>query len=63
MPEQEAKMYFVLDGKTDKPRMRIEDGKFYPDGSWHSWCEREYMIPEMFMELCAEYWKNRECEG
>ena len=63
MPEQEARIYFVMDSKTDKPRMRIEDGKFYPDGTWHSWCQLEYLIPDTFMELCYRYWENRENAG
>lgn len=59
MTEQTAMIYFVMDSKTDKPRIRIEDGKVYPDGTWHHWCEREYLIPETFLGLCAEYVKNR----
>ena len=59
MSEQEATILFVMDSKTTQPRMRIEDGKHYPDGTWHSWCNREYMIPDGFMQLCAEYWSNR----
>ncbi len=54
MTEQTAMIYFVLDSKTDKPRIRIEDGKTYPDGTWHSWCEREYLLPDNFLDLCKE---------
>ena len=60
MDKSEAKIYFVLDSKTTSPRLRIEDGKFYPDGTWYSWCEREYIPPESFFQVCAEYWQNRE---
>jgi len=60
MEKSEAMIYFVLDSKTTSPRLRIEDGKTYPDGTWHSWCEREYIPPESFFQVCAEYWSNRE---
>ena len=59
MNKQTARIYFVMDSKSDKPRMRIEDGAIYPDGTWHSWCEREYMLPDSFIDVCAEYAKNR----
>ena len=55
MTKQEARIYFVLDDHTEQPRIRIEDGKVHPDGQWYSWCEREYTIPDSFIELCAEY--------
>jgi hypothetical protein len=59
MTKQTAMIYFVLDSKTDQPRMRIEDGKVYPDGTWHSWCDREYLIPDGFIDLCVEYRSNQ----
>jgi len=61
--KQTARIYFVMDSKSDKPRMRIEDGAIYPDGTWHSWCEREYLLPDSFIDVCAEYAKNRESVG
>jgi hypothetical protein len=57
--KQEARIYFVLDSKTDSPRLRIEDGKTYPDGTWRSWCEQEYLPPESFFEVCGNWWSNR----
>ena len=59
MMKQEARIYFVLDSKTETPRLRIEDGMVYPDGVWRSWCELEYLPPEIFFKLCAEWWMNR----
>lgn len=60
MTKQTAMMYFVLDSKSERPRIRIENGAVYPDGTWHSWCEQELMPPESFFQVVAEYWNNRE---
>jgi hypothetical protein len=59
MSKQQTRIYFVLDSHNDQPRIRIEDGAIYPDGTWHSWCDREYLIPDGFIDLCVEYAKNR----
>jgi len=57
--KQSAMIYFVLDGKSDQPRLRIEDGATGHDGVWRSWCANEYIPPESFWQVCAEYWNNR----
>lgn len=59
MDKQSAMIYLVLDGKSERPRIRIEDGKTMPDGTWSSWCELEYLTADSFFEACADYWKNR----
>jgi hypothetical protein len=59
MTKQQAQIYFVLDSHNDQPRIRIEDGTIYPDGTWHSWCEREYLLTDNFIDLCAEYRSNQ----
>jgi len=42
---------FVMDGKSERPRIRVEIG---------TWYEIEIMPPEVFFKLCSEWWSNRE---
>ena len=51
LQETPVEVIFVMDGKSPRPRIRIEVG---------TWSEMEIMPPDRFFELCAEYWKNKE---
>ena len=57
--KNETRMLFVLDGKSINPRIRIEQGMIYGDGLFREYYHLEYMLPDSFMDLCAEYVKNR----
>ena len=54
LSETQVRVDFVLDDKSQRPRIRIEIG---------TWYECEIMPPEIFFQLCAEYWENRESVG
>ena len=54
LSETQVRVDFVLDDKSPRPRIRIEIG---------TWYECEIMPPEIFFQLCAEYWENRESVG
>ena len=48
--ETPVSITFVLDSKSPRPRIRIEVG---------TWSEMEVMPPEIFFQLCAEYWSHK----
>ena len=52
--EPPVSVTFVMDSDSPRPRVRIDVGTWY-------WCE--IMPPEIFFQLCAEWWENRESEG
>jgi len=48
--ETPVNVTFVMDSKSPRPRIRIEVG---------TWFDCEIMPPEIFFQLCAEWWQNR----
>lgn len=51
LQETPVSVTFVLDSASPRPRVRLEVG---------TWYECEIMSPDIFFELCAEYWRNRD---
>jgi len=48
--ETPVNVTFVMDSKSPRPRIRIEVG---------TWFDCEVMPPEVFFQLCSEWWNNR----
>ena len=61
--ENETRTLFVLDGKSPRPRIRIEQGMIYDDGVFREYNHMEIMPTDTFFELCHRYWENRESVG
>ena len=57
--KKEAQIFFVLDGKSQSPRIRIEQGMVYGDGLFRKYYHQEYLLPDNFLDVCSEYVKNR----
>ena len=56
--KNETQTLFVLDGKSRRPRIRIEQGMIYDDGVFRKYNHLEIMPPEIFFRLCAEWYSN-----
>ena len=57
--EDETRTIFVLDSKSERPRIRIEKGKVYGDGVFRPYYDFEVMPQDRFFEICSEYWSHR----
>ena len=51
--KDETRTLFVLDGKSPRPRIRIEQGMIYDDGVFREYNHLEIMPPDVFSVVCG----------